>query len=143
MMSIYPDVILPTMEDQEKEEIFFAIDSSGSIDRHALSLFVDVVRNTPKHFKIKAISFDTKCYEYDIKKGGSPRGGGGTSFCIIEDYIQQNFKKYPKAIFVLTDGEGCCVSPKHPERWCWLLYSYCQDRHIGNMKSYKVKDVLK
>lgn len=143
MMSVYPDIILPTMEDQEKENIFFAIDASGSIDRNALSMFVDVVKNTPKHFKIRAITFDTMCYEYNIKKGEQPQGGGGTKFCIIEKYIQDNFKKYPKAIFVLTDGEGCCVSPQHPDRWCWLLYSYCQKRHIGNMKSYKIKDVLK
>jgi len=143
MQSIYPEIILPSIEDQEKEEIFFAIDSSGSIDRHALSLFVDVVRNTPKHFRIKAITFDTKCYPYDIKKGKQPAGGGGTSFCIIEDYILKNFKKYPKAVFVLTDGEGCCVSPKHPERWCWLLYGYCQDRLIGKMKRYNIKDILK
>jgi hypothetical protein len=143
MQSVYPDVILPTIEDQEKEDIFFAIDSSGSIDRNALTLFVDVVRNTPKHFRCRAITFDTMCYEYDIKRGEQPKGGGGTAFNIIEKYIQDNFKKYPKAIFVLTDGEGNHVDPQHPDRWCWLLYSYCQTRYIGNMKHYNIKDILK
>jgi predicted metal-dependent peptidase len=143
LMSVYPDVILPMLEDQEKEEIFFAIDCSGSIDRAALSLFVDVVKNTPKHFQIKAITFDTQCYEYDIKKGNQPRGGGGTAFDIIEQYIQDNFKKYPKAVFVLTDGEGSPVNPQHPNKWCWLLYGYCSKHYIGKMKSFNIKEVLK
>lgn len=145
MMSVYPDVILPSMEDEEREDIFIAIDTSGSIDRHALSLLVDVVKSTPKRFNVQSISFDTRCYEYDIKSDEGPRGGGGTAFNIIERYIQENLKKYPKAIFVLTDGcngDGY-VSPEHPERWCWLLYGASSDRTISHMQCHSLKDLLR
>ena len=29
--------------------------------------------------------------------------------------------KYPGAVFVITDGFGNEVRPKHPERWHWFL----------------------
>lgn len=145
MMSIYPDIILPSVIDEEREEIFVAIDSSGSIDRHALSLLVDVVKNTPRKFKVNSISFDTQCYKYDIRGDKNPNGGGGTSFNIIERYIQDNFKKYPKAVFVLTDGyngDGQ-IHPQHPERWCWLLYgSHCSDT-VSHMQCHDLKKMLK
>jgi predicted metal-dependent peptidase len=142
MAEVYPDVILPTWKEMEKEEIVIFIDVSGSIDYRACSLFVSVVRNTPKRFKVKAFTFDTVCHEYDIRSGDPP-GGGGTSFSIIEKCIQENFKKYPKAIFVLTDGDGDVVTPEYPSRWCWLLYGSCSENCIGNMKRFKIMDLLK
>jgi len=143
LITIYPEVILPSWKDQEKEKIFVAVDASASIDKKALSLFVNVLKNTPKRFEIQAISFDTRCYEYDIMGNDPPKGGGGTSFSIIQKYIDDNLKKEPKAIFVMSDGEGSIVSPKHPERWCWLLYNSCYTGYIGNMKWYKIVDLLK
>jgi predicted metal-dependent peptidase len=138
----YPDIILPSWKDREKEKIFCAIDSSGSIDYNALSLFISVLRNTPKRFEIEAISFDTACYEYDLFGKDQPRGGGGTNFQIIEDYIQKNCKKYPVAVFVLTDGMGTPVAPEFPKRWGWLLYGPCQEHYCATMKTYKIKDLL-
>lgn len=142
LIPLYPEIILPSWKDKEKEKIFCAIDSSASISQEALSLFVSVLRNTPKRFEIHAISFDTKCYPYDILSGDKPRGGGGTNFGIIEDYIQENFKKYPKAVFVLTDGEGTKVDPERPDRWAWLLYGSCCQQYCGKMKKFKINDLL-
>lgn len=138
----YPDIILPSWKDKEKEKIFCAIDSSGSIDYDALSLFVSVLRNTPKRFQIDAISFDNKCYKFDVFGKDKPQGGGGTNFQIIEDYIQQNCRKYPIAVFVLTDGWGTKVTPKYPERWGWLLYGNSHRGYCENMKNYNIVDVL-
>lgn len=142
LIPVYPDIILPSWKDQEKEKIFCAIDSSGSISQDALKLFVSVLRNTPKRFEITAISFDMKCYPYNIAGKEAPLGGGGTSFSIIENYIQENFKKYPKAVFVLTDGDGTNVNPKYPERWAWLLYGACVTKYCATMKHYKINDLL-
>jgi len=142
LIDVYPDIILPSTKDIEREEIFVAIDTSGSIDRKAVQLFVDVVRSTPKKFKINAICFDDKCYPWDIRSDNIP-GMGGTRFDIIEAYIEDNLKKYPKAIFVLTDGEGNKVEPKHPNRWCWLLYGSCAEYCLGSMKRYKILELLK
>jgi predicted metal-dependent peptidase len=143
MTEVYPEAILPSYEPEEKEDIFIAIDTSGSIDHHACSLFVDVVRSTPKRFRVRAITFDTRCYDFDIKSKDNPRGGGGTNFQIIEDYIQNNLKKYPKAIFVLTDGCGTPIRPQYPKRWCWLLYGMNATNYIENMKHFEIKDLLK
>ena len=68
--------------------------------------------------------FDTKVYETTIE---SRRlyGFGGTSFDIIEDYIQSYIKKnnlkYPEAVFVITDGCGNSVNPQIPKNWYWFL----------------------
>jgi len=142
LIPVYPDIILPSWKDQEKEKIFCAIDASGSISQDALRLFVSVLRNTPKRFEIKAMSFDTKCYPYNIKSKDEPLGGGGTYFDIIEQYILDNFKKYPKAVFILTDGLGTPVVPKHPDRWAWLLYGPCSTTYCKDMKNYKIMDLL-
>jgi predicted metal-dependent peptidase len=143
MSSIYPDVILPSYVQQEKEEIFLAIDTSGSISDVALKLFLEVARNTPMRFKINAITFTTSCVPYDVRGKDYPVGGGGTNFGIIEEYIQNTFKNYPKAVIVLTDGAGTEVHPKHPERWMWMLYGECSTHCVGNMKWRKILEMLK
>lgn len=142
LSGFYPDVLLPYTQFKEVEDIFIAIDVSGSIDWEALKLFASVVKNTPKSFKINAITFNTKCEPYDINSDNI-RAGGGTCFHIIEDYIQNNFKKYPKVVFVLTDGCGNEVNPQYPERWTWLLYSYCQTTYCKGMTHYELKKLLK
>jgi predicted metal-dependent peptidase len=142
LYEFYPDTLLPKQDNTEVQEIFVAVDSSGSIDRRALTLFVNLLRNCPSHIKIKAISFDTKCYEFDIYKDKQPQGGGGTNFQIIENYIQINFKKYPKCVIVLTDGEATFVKPKYPDKWLFLLYGSCCETYIGKMKRHKIKDLM-
>lgn len=142
LISVYPDVIIPSLKNEEKEDIFIAIDSSGSIDYKALELFVSVVKNIPKHFNVKAISFDTKCYEFDILKDKNPKGGGGTRFDIIQTYIDENFKKQPNLVLVLTDGYGNDISPKVPSKWAWLLYGECYTGHIRGMRNFRISDLL-
>lgn len=136
------DIILPTSVSKETEEIFIAIDCSGSIDWEALELFVSVVKNTPKRFKINAITFNMSCQPFDIRKD-EVRSGGGTSFSIIEQYIQDNFKKYPKAVFVLTDGGGNFVKPQWSNRWTWMLYGYSDEQYCKGMTTYKLENLLR
>jgi len=140
---VYPDVILPQTIDAEREELLVFVDASGSIDMNALALFRDVLVNTPKRFKIHAVSFDTQCYEYDIVKGEKIPGGGGTNFGILNEYVKQNCKKHPKAIIVLTDGEGTPVSPQRPNKWCWLLTGRADQQYLGKMRRHLIKDLLK
>lgn len=142
LSAIYPKVILPKFEPQEMETVFVAIDASGSIDRNQLSLFVDVVRNSPKRFKIVAVTFDTSCYPLNIMEE-DPEGGGGTSFQCIENYIQKNLKKYPKCVVVLTDGHGSSVHPQNPGAWCWLLTENSSDAYCSSMKHHLLKDFVK
>lgn len=143
LISVYPDVILPSLEYEEKEDIFVAIDASASINYDALTLFISLIKNVPKSFRIKAISFDTACYPYDVMSTERPRGGGGTNFQIIEDWILQNEKKYPKLVLVLTDGEGTNVTPQKPDRWCFALYGISQTKYCKNMNRFYLEDLLK
>lgn len=142
LITVYPDIILPSLIPEEKEDIFIAIDASGSIDYNALKLFVSVVKSISTKFNITAISFDDECYKYDIKNGKDPQGGGGTDFAIIEDWILDNCKKYPKAVFVLTDGEGSIVKPKYPNRWCFVLYGTASTVFCKNMKHFNMKELV-
>lgn len=142
LTSVYPDIILPSLANEEKEDIFVAVDSSGSIDYDALSLFISVLKNVPKSFNVRAISFDTSCYDFDLKKDERPKGGGGTNFQIIEDWILTNLKKYPKIVLVLTDGDGTEVNPKYPDKWAWMLYGSAITAYCKNMRRFNIKDLL-
>jgi predicted metal-dependent peptidase len=144
LISTYPELLLPSVESTEREDLFIAIDSSGSIDPEKLKLFLSILKNTPKRFNIHSITFDRKCYFYDIKSNNDPQGGGGTTFSIIENYIQENFKKYPKCVVVFTDGFGNVVTPQYPNRWLWILYgSDTSTRYCDTMKHYQLQDLLK
>jgi len=144
-ISVYPDCILPSCKEIEKEKLFIAIDASGSINYDILSLFVSVLKNSPPFFKIEAISFDTQCYKYNISSSDRPQGGGGTAFNIVEEYILKNYKKYPKAVVVLTDGDNYdgVVIPKYANRWIWLLYGTQTNKNIKHMKCYNIQKLLK
>jgi predicted metal-dependent peptidase len=143
LISVYPDIILPRLKPKERKEIFVAIDASASIDLHALSLFVGILKNAPRNFQIKCISFDTSVYAYDLKQKENPQGGGGTDFRIIEDYIQENFKKHPYVV-VLTDGDGTRINASCPKKWLFLLYGSCNKRYVEEgMLSYKIDDLLR
>jgi len=123
-------LMLPSEVDDQKDvqdriEVWFFQDVSGS----CVSLkdrFFRAARSLPEEkFLIKMFCFDTSVHEVDIKKG-ELIGGGGTSFSIIEDYIQKRIKqnplgKYPEAIFVITDGYGNKVIPQFPKKWYWFL----------------------
>lgn len=73
-------------------------------------------------FEIRSFAFDTKCVE--IHPGDRVRMGGGTNFAILEQKVQElktEYKKYPDAVFVITDGDGSDFAPEAPNRWVFLL----------------------
>lgn len=142
LSAFYPDTILPYSKDAEVQEILVFVDSSGSIDHNALNLFISLIKNTPKHIKVRAVSFDTTCYEFDLIKE-QPKGGGGTNFGILQSWIDLNCKKYPKCVIVLTDGEGSeCSNIKNPNRWMWLLYGSSCELYCKNMRRHKIDDLI-
>lgn len=127
---MFTNLMLPSEIDDQKSindriEVWFFLDVSGSCvglkDR-----FFRAARSLPEDkFLVNAFSFDTQVHEADIKKG-ILRGGGGTAFDILESYIQKALKadpkkKYPEAVFVMTDGYGNHIHPQIPNRWYWFL----------------------
>lgn len=125
------DVIIPSeMELQEKEDesrilVYFFLDTSGSCS-HLAERFWKAARSLPKRrFEKRLFCFDTKVYPVN-EKVGKLRGGGGTRFNIIEAKIQSDIKEgviknYPKAVWLITDGEGNRVIPQIPENWYVFL----------------------
>lgn len=90
--------------------------------------------------------FDTRIYPTDLK---SDRlyGFGGTSFHMLEQYIQRKIEsdkiKYPKAVFVITDGYGTNIDPQFPKNWSWFLTPggarYCipKECNVYDLKNYE------
>lgn len=147
------DLMLPSeseddvfVKDIDKLEIWFFLDASGSCYGYADRFFAAAQSVPQDKFNVRLFSFDTRIYELDIKKP-KIRGGGGTHFHIMEDYIQNEIKKdkikYPSIVFVITDGYGSDVRPKHPSRWCVLLdggdYRDCfpKECHFYRLSEFK------
>jgi predicted metal-dependent peptidase len=147
------DMFIPTemeTDNFEKEKwrikVLFFLDTSGSC-AHLAERFFKAAKSLPEdRFDINLCCFDTRVYETDLKSG-KLYGFGGTSFHIIEDYIQQfkknkNKNRYPDAIFLITDGYGTPVNPEFPKRWYWFLsenYKACipKESNIYNLSEYE------
>lgn len=132
------EIILPsdideenTISDREKRQVFCYLDASGSCWSYK-DRFYNAFRSFPKTIKVRLFSFDDVIYELN-KKECNMRGGGGTSFRIIENHIQNIIQKegikYPHNVFVFTDGYGDQVKPAKPKNWIVFLTSggskYC------------------
>ncbi len=117
---------------QKKIDVWFFLDTSGSCIHLAGRFFKAAASLPPKRFNVHLFCFDTKVYPSDLKKR-SVKGGGGTKFCILEDYILKHTVNkglpYPHGVFVMTDGGGTDVHPKKPGNWHWFM-SEMQLRNI-------------
>ena len=133
-------VFLPTegeIEASEKRriEVWFFIDTSGSCHHLAPRLFSAAMSLPKDRFSVKLFCFDTKVYDVDPVKR-ELFGFGGTSFKCIETDIQRRLlygeKNYPKAVFVLTDGESSDkIAPQFPKCWHWFLTPYSTRDYIS------------
>lgn len=126
-LSMLPqDMFLPSdMEIEEvqktkdKIEVYFFLDTSESCWEYKTRFFYAAQSLSEKKFKIHLYCFDTLIKETTLE---SKRiyGGGGTSFKIINDFINK-LPKQPDGVFVITDGYGDFINPQKPERWHWFL----------------------
>lgn len=112
--------------EENKIHVFFFLDTSGSCISLAPRFFKAATSLDPKKFDVRLFCFDTKVVETDLNSK-KVYGGGGTSFRIMEQKIQKicrvEKKKYPKAVFVITDGYGDTIKPEYPEKWHWFMTS--------------------
>jgi hypothetical protein len=143
------DILLPSeMEDDAKDfdriPVHLYLDNSGSCS-HLKDRFFQAALSLPKErFDVRCFSFDTKIKELDLEKK-KIFGGGGTNFGIIENNIQKIMRSektaYPKAIFIISDGQGSVVNPEFPDRWHWFLTDRGSQRYISDeSKVYKLRD---
>lgn len=147
------DMFLPSdfeVEDNDMEksriDVLFFQDTSGSCS-HLADRFFKAASSLPEdRFNIKMCCFDTSVYETTLKSR-KLYGFGGTSFCILETYIQEqlrkgSFARYPDAVFVVTDGYGNNVRPAKPKNWYWFLsddYKSCipKECHIFDLNKFE------
>lgn len=134
---------LPTYFEQEKpekKEVWIFLDTSGSCISYA-QRFYDLRNAIPKHVRVHSFGFSTRVYP--IKS--SLKDFGGTSFHIIENYIQKQCKDskkpYPVNVCIVTDGYGDKVAPQYPERWIFLLTDWSTINYIPERsKHYRLAD---
>jgi hypothetical protein len=146
--SLNKNIFLPTegeVEDYEKSKIdvWFFQDTSGSCQSF-IDRFFGAAKSLPKErFNIKMHCFDTKVFETTLESG-KLYGFGGTSFSVLEQYIQSYISKksipYPRAIFVITDGYGDQINPQYPSRWHWFLSTGYKNLINKDCKIYDLKD---
>lgn len=130
-------------EKKIKIQVHFFLDTSGSCSGLA-SRFWKAANSLPEdRFDVKLFCFDTRVYKVDIEKK-KLYGFGGTSFDIIENYIQAHLKesnnKYPEAVFMITDGYGNNVRPQYPDRWHIFLTDDNKRCFPSNCRFFELKD---
>lgn len=143
-------------EDNNKIEVYFFLDTSGSCAGLA-DRFWKAAQSIPHgkndKFELKLFCFDTRCYalQNDPKKEdyGVLKGFGGTSFDCIEKYVTERIKElkikeYP-TLFIITDGMGDTIEHQEKSqmsRWHWFLSTdydalIPKDSHKYLLKNYE------
>jgi Predicted metallopeptidase (DUF2201). len=129
------DLSLPF--DYEREEfcpkkttikVLFILDSSGSCVQYAERFFKAAASLNPKRFEVELITFDTKVYPANLKDQ-KIKGGGGTSFVCVNQFIKQKESKreFPDAIFMITDGDTSTkFDPIQPKK----AFVFFTKRHV-------------
>jgi predicted metal-dependent peptidase len=111
------DFFLPDFNDVEisVKKILFMIDTSGSMDKKMVTEMYSEICGAIDQFNGKLTGwlgfFDAAVIppkpfnSFEDLKLIKPKGGGGTSFNIIFDYVGKHMKDdLPSAIIILTDG---------------------------------------
>lgn len=115
------------VEEEEKDKtrikVYFYMDTSGSCWGLKDRFFAAAASLPEDRFDVRLLCFDTQIQETTLASK-KIYGGGGTSFKILEDFIQKEVNqggKYPEGVFVITDGYGDNIKPERPDKWYWFL----------------------
>ena len=144
----WSDFVMPAFAEQEEERIdnlWFCVDTSGSISQQELSEAMSEIRQALllfEHLSGKISFFDTRITdpvpfedEEDIMNLPAS-GGGGTDFSLIFQYLAEFPEdNMPTAIIILTDGE--CDYPEKSAAMdipvLWIIYDNPKDPPWGRV----------
>ena len=127
------DIYMPSSISETIDEIAVAIDTSGSIGRHELSMFLTEIKgicDQVKPRRVRIIYWDTEVCKHEvydnedifkIAQSTKPEGGGGTNVECVPMYMAETGVK-PDLTVVLTDGYlgGSWGVWSCPVLWCIL-----------------------
>jgi predicted metal-dependent peptidase len=131
--------ILPTLYSESIGDIVIAIDTSGSVNDKLLARFLSESQSlldSAKPSSITIISCDTTVknpktfYAGDTLTDYIPKGGGGTEFDPVFEYIQQSDLD-PIALIYFTDGQGYFPNQEPHYPTLWLHYGREVDYPFG------------
>jgi len=122
---------LPSGVSESMGELVIAVDTSASVGRRELQMFlseVAAVCEVAKPERLRVLYWDTEVcaaelYEQDelsdVVKSTKPAGGGGTDVRCVSEYLTENNVK-AQAVLVLTDGylHGGWGDWHMPTMWC-------------------------
>ena len=122
--------ILPGMKEATTIDVAIAMDMSGSIGYEDASIFLSEIHGIMdqyEDFKINLWCFDTDIYNHqEISHDNAedlmeyePQGGGGTSFEVNFQFMEENDIR-PKKFIMFTDGYPC--GTWGPEDYCDTIF---------------------
>ena len=104
------------------------IDASGSMQPAILDRVAALIGELD-NIEVEWHSFDGEVWPFVVGEGF--KGGGGTSFQIIDDHIQEGSPRNGEAepcceeeqdfVLVITDGYAPHIIPREPDKWIWLI----------------------
>jgi len=111
------DAVMPGMTPGEEIDVVVSIDMSGSISDKQAQAFLGEIGGMMDSFdgyKVHVFCFDTDTYNpqdftsenMDSIDTYEPKGGGGTDFDVIFEYLKE-IGNVPKRLIVFTDGYPC------------------------------------
>lgn len=101
------------------------VDASGSMQQSFLDKVASLIGELD-NIEVEWHSFDGEVWPFNTGEGF--RGGGGTSFQIIDDHVQHNCQNGGECceddqdfVLVITDGYAPHIVPTDPDKWIWLV----------------------
>jgi hypothetical protein len=104
--------------DENQTKLGISIDTSGSMPAEVLNKLARLVGNIPN------CDTDWSCFDADVypfEPGHSLRGGGGTSFQVVSDWVDEQSDEPFDCVLVVTDGHAPHIMPTEPDKWVWLI----------------------
>ena len=104
------------------------VDASGSMSSEVLDRVASLIGELD-NIEVEWHSFDGEVWPFVLGEGF--KGGGGTSFQIIDDHLQDGGLKHGAEdpcceddqdfVLVITDGYAPHIVPTDPDKWIWLI----------------------
>jgi len=127
MKYLYRGIYLPALS-SDLLRIVIAIDTSGSIDKTLLGIFLDEVSSIMQqypNYEIDLLTADAKVQSHKVFLPAEAleykvSGGGGTDFRPVFEFIEQHIDS-PSLLLYFTDGEG--TYPKNEASYdvLWMM----------------------